>query len=140
VSAAKVFYRNAAFQRLSIIDGSDEKLESQFLSIILQIQHALSLDDSDETRAACVKFLQIWLFCFYGVREDLAKELNQMAAGLGGRLRVPELRKKYRWIEHIAGQTIARRAQELLPRSKWALLRFWDFGLSGVEQILSANR
>ena len=140
VPAAKVFYRDAAFRRLSTIDRSDEKLESQFLSIKLQVEHALSVEDSEQMHAACLQFLQIWLFCFYGVREDLANELNQLAVSLGGRLRVPELRKKYRWIQHIAGQTIARRAQELLPRSKWALIRFWEFGLSGVEQILSANR
>jgi glycosyltransferase involved in cell wall biosynthesis len=134
VPDAKVFYRNAAFQRLSTIDRSNEKLASQFLSIKLQIQHVLSLDDSDETRAACLKFLQIWLFCFYDFRKDLANNLEQLALRLGGRLEVPQLRKKYRWIQRLAGRRAARRAQDLLPRTKWRLVGFWDFVLSGFER------
>jgi glycosyltransferase involved in cell wall biosynthesis len=136
VPAAKVFYRNAAFQRLSTIDGSDEKLESQFLSIKLQVQHALSLDNSEEMRAACVKFLQIWLFCFYDFRKDLANDLEQLAAPLGGRLEVPQLRKKYRWIQQLIGRRAARRVQDLLPRARWRLTAFWDFALWSSEQLL----
>jgi GT2 family glycosyltransferase len=134
VPSAKVFYRNAAFQRLSTIDRSNQKLASQFLSIKLQIEHILSLDDSDETRAACVQFLQIWLFCFYDFRKDLADDLERLALGLGGRLEVPQLRKKYRWIQQLAGRRAARRAQDLLPRTKWRLVGFWDFVLSGFER------
>jgi GT2 family glycosyltransferase len=134
---AGVFYRDAAVQRLSTIDRSKEKLRSQFLSIKLQIQHALSVDDTEEMRAACVKFLQIWLLCFYDVRKDLADELEQMAIRLGGRLQVPQLRKKYRWIQQLAGRRAARRTQDLLPRAKWRLIRVWDFALWSFEQLLS---
>jgi len=134
VPSAKVFYRNAAFQRLSTIDRSNEKLASQFLSIKLQIEEVLSLDDSEETRAACVKFLQIWLFCFYDFRKDLANDLEQLALRLGGRLEVPQLRKKYRWIQGVAGRRAARRAQDLLPQAKWRLVGLWDFVLSAFER------
>ena len=133
---AGVFYRDAAAQRLSTIDRSQAKLQSQFLSVSLQVQHALSLDDTEEMRAACLKFLQIWLFCFYGVCEDLANELERLALRLGGRLQVPELRKKYRWIQQLAGRRAARRAQDLLPRAKWRLIRSWDFALWRFEQGL----
>jgi hypothetical protein len=136
VPAAKVFYRSAGFNRLSTIDRSDKKLESQFLSIKIQIEHVLALDNSDETRAACVKFLQIWLFCFYDYRKDLASELQQLAFRLGGRLEVPQVRKKYRWIQQLAGRRAARRAQDLLPEAKWRCLGFWDFVLSGFEKRL----
>ena len=127
VPDAKVFYRNPGFNRLSNIDRSDKKLESQFHSLMLQISHIRSLEDSDRARAACLNFLQIWFFCFYGVREDLAKKLEQLALSLGGRLDVPRVRPKYRWIEQIAGYKVARRAQELFPRAKWTLIRCWDF-------------
>ena len=130
---AKVFYRNAGFQRLSTIDRSDAKLVSQFLSIKLQVQYALSLADTEEMRAACLKFLQIWLFCFYDYRKDLANELEQLAVQLGGRLEIPQVRKKYRWIQHLVGRRAARRAQEIFPRTKWKLVGFWDFVLSGFE-------
>jgi hypothetical protein len=128
-----VFYRNAGFQRLSTIDRSDAKLVSQFLSIKLQVQYALSLADTEEMRAACLKFLQIWLFCFYDFRKDLANELEQLAVQLGGRLEIPQVRKKYRWIQQLVGRRAARRAQEIFPRAKWRLVGFWDFVLSGFE-------
>lgn len=140
VPRAKVFYRNAGFSRLSNIDRSNRKLESQFRSIWLQIDHVRSLEDSERLRAACRKYLQTWLFCFYGVREDLARELEKLAVALGGQLEVPQLRKKYRWIQRVAGRRVARRVQELLPRAKWTLIRFWDFALFAFEEVRVATQ
>jgi glycosyltransferase involved in cell wall biosynthesis len=139
VSDAKVFYRSPGPRRLSTIDGSAKKMQSQFLSIALQVSHFRALEDSPRVRAACLAFLQKWLFCFYGVRDDLAGDLKQLAIGLGGRLEVPQVRKKYRWIETIAGRKLARRVQELLPRAKWALVRCWDFTVWRSTKIVSAT-
>jgi len=137
---AKVFYRNPGYNRLSNIDGSDKKLQSQFDSIMLQIGYVQSLENSERVRAACLNYLQIWFFCFYGVREDLAKKLEQLAFTLGGRLEVPHVRHKYRWIEKIAGRKVARRAQELFPRAKWTLIPFWDFIVFGFEKSRVGNQ
>lgn len=127
VPQARVFYRNPGPRRLSAIDGSAKKLESQYLSVALQVGHCRAVDDSPRMRAACLAFLQTWLFCFSGVRDDLARQLEQLASSLGGQLHIPQVRKKYRWIQQIAGKKLARRTQELLPRAKWALVRYWDF-------------
>ena len=135
VPDAKVFYRNPGCNRLSNIDRSDKKLESQFDSIMLQLGYVRSLEDSERVRATCLNFLQIWLFCFYGVREDLARKLEELALSLGGRLEVPRVRHKYRWIEQIAGYKVARRAQELFPRAKWTLIRCWDFAMFSFEKF-----
>ena len=139
VSDAKVFYRSPGPRRLSTIDGSAKKLQSQFLSIALQVSHFRALEDSPRVRAACLAFLQKWFFCFYGVRDDLADDLKQLAKGLGGRLEVPHVRRKYRWIEQIAGRKLARRAQDLLPRAKWALVRCLDFTVWRSTKIMSAT-
>jgi glycosyltransferase involved in cell wall biosynthesis len=135
VPKPKVFQRNPGFNRLSNIDRSDKKLESQFRSITLQIGYIRSLDNSERVRAACLKYLQTWYFWFYGIREDLTEELEELAVALGGRLQVPQVRKKYRWIQQIAGRRVARQAQELFPRAKWTLIRFWDLALFGFEEF-----
>ena len=70
--------------------------------------------------------MQTWFIWFYDVRADLTHELEELAFALGGRLEVPQLRKKYRWIERIGGRRMGRHAQELLPRMRWTLSRFWD--------------
>jgi glycosyltransferase involved in cell wall biosynthesis len=135
VPDAKVFHRNPGFDRLSNIDRSDEKLESQFRSMQLQVGYIRTLEDSERVRTACLKYLQTWFFWFHDVRADLAHELEELAVTLGGRLEVPQLRKKYRWIERIGGREIARHAQELLPRVKWTLIRSWDRILFRAEEI-----
>jgi glycosyltransferase involved in cell wall biosynthesis len=135
VGDAKVLYRDPGYRRLSSVDRSDKKLESQFRSLELQMSHFRGLADDARVRAACLRCLQTWYFWFYDVRADLADELQQLARGLGGQLEVPHVRKKYRWIERIAGRSLARRAQELLPRAKWGVLRFCDEVLLGVEKI-----
>jgi len=137
---AKVFYRNPGFNRLSNIDRSDKKLESQFDSIMLQLACIRSLQDSERVRRACLNYLQTWFFCFYGVRQDLAKRFEQYALTLGGRLNVPRVRRKYRWIEKIAGRRVARRAQELFPRAKWTVIPLWDFLLFSFEKLRFGNQ
>ena len=41
--------------------------------------------------------------------------------------------------QQIAGRRVARRAQELSPRAKWTLIRFWDFILFGFEKLGVGN-
>ena len=89
VPTAHVLYRMSGYDRLSYIGRSDRKVESMFDSVRLHIGYLRSLDDSDWARAACVNYLQTWLPNFYPERPDLVAQATQMAAGLGGNLRVP---------------------------------------------------
>lgn len=134
VTNAKVFYRNSNLDSLSNIDRSDKKLESQFRSMKLHISHIRRREDSERVRTACVKYLQTWFIWFYEERADLALELERLAATLGGRLEVPQLRRKYRWIQRVGGRGLARRVQYLLPRVKWILIGLWDRVLSRAER------
>ena len=64
VPEAKVFYRQPGFDRLSSIDQSDKKLESQFLSMQLHVEYLRSLEESERVRAASLTYLQTWFGCF----------------------------------------------------------------------------
>jgi glycosyltransferase involved in cell wall biosynthesis len=139
VPDAKVFYRQPGFDRLSNIDRSDKKLVSQFLSMQLHVDYLRSLEESERVRSASLMYLQTWFIWFFEERPDLARELEQLAVALGGRLEVPHVRHKYRWIQKIAGRRVARRAQELSRRVKWRLIRFWDFILFNFEKLGIGN-
>lgn len=133
VPEAKVYYRASGSSSLSYIGHSDRKMASQLSSMELHILYIRSLEDSQRVRAACVKYLQNWLFFFYPDRPDLVKQTEEMAASLGGKLVYPSLSWKYSWIAALFGRQQAKRAQVTLPRLKWSLKRRWDKTLFQIE-------
>lgn len=125
VPDTKVLYRTTASTG-SYIGRSNKKMESVFLCMQLEIDHVLSLDNGERTRAACVKFLQTWLRNFYPDRLDIVAQAETLATTLGGRLETPRLRWKYAWIQKLFGFELAKRSSVLMPRLTWALIRAWD--------------
>jgi len=140
VRDARVFYRESGFSRLSNVDRSDRKLESQFLSMKLHVGYLRSLEESDRVRTACLSYLQTWFVWFFGERPDLAEALEELAATLGGQLKIPPLRRKYHWIETVFGRRIAIRAQSAFPRLKWNLIRSLDKALCTFSSSKVAKR
>lgn len=134
VAGAKVFYRQPGSERLSSIDGSAKKLESQFLSMQLHVKYLRSLEDSERTRSACLRYLQTWFGLFLEHRMDLAGELRQLAAALGGDLQTPRLPWKYLWIQKFFGWSAASRVRRRYNRYKSALIRCWDKALFYLER------
>lgn len=130
VPEARVFYRSTSSHRLSYIGLSDKKKDAMLLSMQLHVKYIQSLEDSERVRAACLKYLHIWLIEFYPERPDIVEELEKMAGELGGRLEMPRLRWKYDWIRPIFGWEAAKRAQLTLPRLKWSSIRLWDKAMS----------
>jgi hypothetical protein len=133
VPGARVYYRATGGSSLSYIGRSDKKREAQLRSMELHIGYLRSLDDSPWVRAACVKYLQNWLIFFYPERLDLVRRAEQIARDLGGELTIPYLSWKYSWIKSFFGWNMAKHAQVLLPRVKWALARNWDKALFRIE-------
>jgi len=133
VPDAKVFYRQAGFDRLSSIDRSDKKLESQFLSMQLHVAYLLSLEESERVRAASLTYLQTWFGCFFEGRPDLALELERLAATLGGRLEAPRLSWKYLWIQKLFGWSAAKEVCQRWNRCKSSVMRSWDKSLFYLE-------
>jgi len=126
VPGSKVYYRASGSSSLSYIGSSDRKRDAQWLSMKLHIGYLRSLEDSERSRAACVKFLQNWMVFFYPERIDLFKQAQEMSESLGGHLEPPRFSWKYSWIKALFGGNLARRAQLTLPKLKWSIIRFWD--------------
>jgi hypothetical protein len=140
VEGTKTFYRASGSQSLSMVDGSAKKLESQFLSMQLHVRYLKSLEESDRTRAACLRYLATWFPCFYPERADLVEQLQQLAASLGGKLEAPRLSWKYAWIGTVFGQTSAKRTQMQYNRWKASLIRSWDKALFQFERRNPSGR
>jgi glycosyltransferase involved in cell wall biosynthesis len=126
IPEARVFYRISDFSRVSYIGRSERKMESLFLAMQLHIGYLRSLEDSERVREVCVKYLQDWLPSFYPERLDIVRQAEELAATLGGRLEMPRLSWKYAWIQKGFGWPLAKRAQILMPRWKWSMIRSWD--------------
>jgi glycosyltransferase involved in cell wall biosynthesis len=133
VPGGKAFYRVTGPGRLSHIGESSRKMEAQWVSMQLHIGYLRSLEDSDRVRSVCVRYLQNWLMTFYPGRLDIAKEAEQLAMDLGGRLETPSLSWKYEWIRRLFGWGLASKARVCLPSLKWSLVRWWDRALSQLE-------
>lgn len=133
IPQARVYYRRSG-SSLSYVGQNDRKMVALFLSLKLHIGYLRSLQDNARVRAACVKFLQDSLFFFYPERPDIVEEAKLLAAELGGRLTVPVLSWKYAWLQKAFGWHLAKRAQILLPRYKWSLIRSVDRALSLIDK------
>ena len=133
VPEAKMYYRVSGDSSLSHIGLSGSKARAQWRSMQLHIGYLRSLEDSERTRAACVKYLQTSLIYFHPEMPDIVKQAELVARDLGGELEVPRLSWKYSWIEAVFGYGVARRAQLQLPRMKQSLIRRWDKLLFRIE-------
>ncbi|OPY15876.1 MAG: putative glycosyltransferase EpsJ [Syntrophus sp. PtaB.Bin138] len=105
---------------------SNRKLDSQSSSILSHIQTLRVMEDSQRMRSACLKLLQRWSIYFYPERPDIIDKMSMLAAELGGRLEMPDLKLKYRLIQKAFGWRIAKKARFFLPSIRSALEREWD--------------
>ena len=126
VPGARVYYRATGAGSLSHIGNSDRKRDAQWRSMQLHIKYLRSLEDTPRTRAASVAYMHNWLNFFYPERPDLIEQMQSTSRDLGGNLEMPRLSWKYSWIAAVFGKGLGRRAQILLPRLKWSVLRFCD--------------
>jgi glycosyltransferase involved in cell wall biosynthesis len=134
VPQSRAYYRITPSSRLSHIGRSEKKKESLFLSMKLQIGYLRAREDSNRVRAACVTYLQTWLYNFYPNRPDLVQEAQQLATSLGGRLSLPKAPWKYAWIEKLFGFAAAKYARLYCNRAKSSVLRAWDRMMYSFER------
>ena len=126
VPGSKVYYRRPRAASVSYIGASNRKRDALWLSMKLHIGYLRSMDDSPRARAACVTYLQTSLIVFYPERPDLVSLAQEMAAGLGGHLEIPQYRQAYVWIDKLFGWRVARRIQRRFQRIRWWFLRTCD--------------
>lgn len=140
VPEAKIFYRVSGSGSVSDFDHSEEKLRSLFLSMQLHVQYLRSLENSENTRAACLSYLQRRFFRFYPEHKQLAEELQQLAATLGGQLHIPRLPWKYSFMQKLFGSTITMRLRQRYNRLKRFCVRSMDGLLFYLERGTMVRR
>jgi len=135
VPEAKVYYRapGLAFRGLSHIGHSARKLDAHWLSMQLHIGYLRSLEDSERSRAACLRYLQTCLIYFYPERTEIVKQAEQIARDMGGELTSPRLSWKYLWIKSLFGWRLAKRGQELALKFKCSLEKSYDRAIFHLE-------
>jgi glycosyltransferase involved in cell wall biosynthesis len=85
VSTAKSYWRVCNLGSLSQT-LSDEASEALFLSTSRCINHLRSLEDSERTKKACLKFLHNRLLYFYPDKQNILNKCENIAQELGGHL------------------------------------------------------
>ena len=133
VPGTGVYYRVSGLGRLSYIGASDHKKDALLVSMKLYVAYLRSLEASEQTRTACLTYLQNWYGVFYPERPDLMAEVQTLAASLDGQMEVPRLRSKYAWIRPIFGWKAAKWAQNTLPNIKASCVRNWDKAMLRLE-------
>jgi glycosyltransferase involved in cell wall biosynthesis len=123
---AKVYYRVTRGSRLSNIGESDAKKNAMWLGMELQIGYLRSIADTPRARAACVTYLQTWLYHFCPERPDLVERARAMAVELGGELKEPRLSWKYDLIQNTLGWKAAKISRGNYNYWKASLLHTWE--------------
>ena len=139
VPDARVYYRGPLAASLSVIGQSPRKVEAHWLSMELHIKYLRSLEDSERTRIACLKYLQRGVIHFYPERPDIFRQMETLANDLGGELQLPLLRWKYAWIKTLFGWRLALRVQDRSRKTRWSVQRFFDRVLYFIEQAFRSR-
>ena len=126
VPEPRVYYRTPFPQSLSRLGRSDRKVRAHWLSMQMQIGYLLGLENSEQTRAACVNFLRVNLISFYPEWSDIVKEVEAKTRELGGEFAPPQLPWKYSGVRDLMGWRPAKLLSWAAPRLRWAAQRRWD--------------
>jgi glycosyltransferase involved in cell wall biosynthesis len=112
VPEAKSYWRIGNYGSVSKT-RSDKALEALFLSIKLSIEHLRHLEDSEVTRAACLKYLQSRLWHFYPDKKEILRKAGELGEELGGRLSAPKEGWKFEILRKIFGWKFTSKMREL---------------------------
>ena len=126
IPAAKSYWRVGNFQSFSYILLRSEALEPLVRSTFRCIEQFRAIEDSEESRAACVTFLRNRLIYFYPEHKGLLEQMYKKANELGGNISIPPLLWQYSLIRSCFGWRVARAANTFIPKYKTMLLSNWD--------------
>jgi glycosyltransferase involved in cell wall biosynthesis len=141
VKDARTYYRVGDASSLNNA-RSEKTVSALFASKVKCIEYLLEMEDSPRSRAACVQLLQSWMGDLYRWKHVRA-EAQQLATKLGGTLRPPTLKWKYRPAQWLFGYDVAFKASRTLPRIRARALRTLDgvlyrhSGASSIERRLN---
>jgi glycosyltransferase involved in cell wall biosynthesis len=129
IPEAKSYYRRGNFSSLSH-DKTKKALQSLLLSINQCINYLRYLEDSERTRAACLKYLQHHVYYFYPDKHGMLKNFDRLAKELGGCITAYQESRKFRIVKSALGWEAALYLKrlsaqlEVLGRKKLETLRY----------------
>lgn len=135
-----VYYRAAGTSSLSYIGASRRKAEAQFLSMKMTIDYLHSVERSRRVDEACVQYLNNWAIHFYPEHTDVFEQMSDLAKSLGGKLEVPTLSWKYKWIRSLFGWKAAKHFQIVAPALRWNLTRRFDRFMAQREGPIAVEK
>jgi glycosyltransferase involved in cell wall biosynthesis len=118
------YYRKGNFESISG-SNSRKKIESLNLSHNLCVNHLLQLENSENTRKACINYLQRFNNNIYLKHYDIVKANQKRIVELGGEITLPTETKKTNILKYIIGinatQTLKKWVWnlEITFRTKW---------------------
>jgi glycosyltransferase involved in cell wall biosynthesis len=129
VREAQCYYRIGTVGSLNwnMVRSNNKKiLESLVLALSLNIDHLMSLEDSEKTRRASLQYLQHWLPAFYSVDDNLVNKMYKLAHELGGSLTPPKVSWKYYPLYKVFGPAVTRKVMNNWRIVKLLAQRNWD--------------
>lgn len=125
VPNAKCYYRIGNTGSLSS-RRSVKQITSFFLSMRLQIDHLIALEDSKRTRFACVKLIQNTLPLFYPEYPEIVSQAFELAHSMGGDLSPPAESVEFWLSKKIFGWKAAKKIKNASYRAKLLTLKTLD--------------
>ena len=125
VSQAQSYYRIGNATSLSS-QKSEASLRSEMLSLRLCVEHLLRLEDSERTRAACVRLMQDKLAQFYPEQTELVDQCHRLARTLDGVLVAPHERLHFKLLRSVVGWHRAKAMRSRLNNAKLRVKRTLD--------------
>lgn len=125
VKEAKCFYRIGNIHGVSM--NEPRKIAgSYFLAASLCIYYLRSLENSERTRIACLKYLQNRFYDFYSDNYQFIERAHEIAQALGGTLSPPKLSWKYSLLRIIFGHKMVMYLKWVILKAKLLALNNWD--------------
>jgi glycosyltransferase involved in cell wall biosynthesis len=128
-----VYYRGPGYENLAYIGKSRKKCEALWLSMQLHIAYLRSLRSDEETRMACLAYLQRNLIHFYPDMREIVEQMQQTARSLGGELRQPHLSPKYYLVKAVFGWQAAKNVAIAMRKIRWSSTKLFEKTLFLVE-------
>jgi glycosyltransferase involved in cell wall biosynthesis len=132
VQEAKSYYRIGNVGSLSW-RKSDQALKSFFTATCLCVDHLLSLEDSDRTRAACLELLRKRYRYFHMGSPEIIREANGVAQNLGGCLKSPPESWRFFLVRQVVGRELAMKFKD------WAWI-FEVLGRKNIDRLIDVLR
>ncbi len=128
VPEARCYYRKGLAGSLS---ATRTNLKEEELLHRLLFDHLLSLEDSSETREACLTWLQLWAREFYFKNPDTVDVVSAMSKYLGRPIVSIPISKKFYIAEKVLGWRAARGLQSRVAKTRMFMKKYGEnlFGL-----------